>query len=625
MEAFRFASNPRAISETRNDDSLALILVALALLASTAILVNDGQPQSSVVQRFGLFRTRSGRKQPTLPTSNAANIIATNPDNHMLQDTSGTQNITNLAECSPPFQSVSVSGPRSEAENQEGYESNEYFDADESEDDNLGMGLEDVLAMIAPTDSNDLEEIRNLSEIRELQEFPADSASSSSSSISETNSEGDEDEDEETGFEENESIFHSASNISSEFDGDRSSFDSSALPRRKLFSSFPRLVQSRSNFSANLNEEAPIPLNSHTWRSATSRRLKNIPRRITKVAPATSLVAFGAMLLLAALWVFKMRGWSYLPRFWQLVSRRGVFKKICIPKVSDFLIVGMFFAAAKRLGNSLRIRSFFSNSNTSDECVFERLSGADEGITVITFNRPEARNALGKTFMSQFRKGLAQLRFDESVRVVVLRSSVDRVFCAGADLKERAQMTPQEVSIFVHGLRSAFTEVETLPVPTIAAIDGAALGGGLEVALAADIRVAGAGAKLGLPETKLAIIPGAGGTQRLPRLIGVSKAKELVFTGRVLDAKSAFNIGLVNHAVEGIAYEKAIAIAREILPAGPIATKLAKQAIDKGSQVDLATGMAIEQGCYAQVIPTEDRLEGLRAFREKRTPVYKGK
>ncbi|KAJ3102921.1 hypothetical protein HDU96_009466 [Phlyctochytrium bullatum] len=186
-------------------------------------------------------------------------------------------------------------------------------------------------------------------------------------------------------------------------------------------------------------------------------------------------------------------------------------------------------------------------------------------------------------------------------------------------------MSQPEVAAFVHGLRSAFSELETLPVPTISAIDGAALGGGLEVALATDIRVAGAGAKLGLPETRLAIIPGAGGTQRLPRIIGIPKAKELVFTARVLNAQDALSYGLVNYAVEGSAYEKAIALAREILPSGPVAVKMAKQAIDKGTQLDMASGLAFEQTCYAQVIPTEDRLEGLRAFKEKRTPVYKGR
>ncbi|KAJ3326884.1 hypothetical protein HDU76_012550 [Blyttiomyces sp. JEL0837] len=270
-------------------------------------------------------------------------------------------------------------------------------------------------------------------------------------------------------------------------------------------------------------------------------------------------------------------------------------------------------------------RSFFSSNHHHDECFVEKLTGHDEGISIINFNRPEARNALGKKFMEQFRAALHSLRFDDQVRVVMLRSRVDRVFCAGADLKERATMNPTEVAAFVHGLRSAFSELESLPMPTIAAIDGAALGGGLEVALATDIRIAGGGAKLGLPETRLAIIPGAGGTQRLPRLIGVSKAKELAFTGRILTAKDAAALGLVNHAVDGFAYEKALEIAREILPAGPIAIKMAKLAINQGSQLELSSGLSFEQSCYAQVIPTEDRLEGLRAFKEKRTPVYKGR
>ncbi|KAJ3416041.1 hypothetical protein HDV05_003400 [Chytridiales sp. JEL 0842] len=232
----------------------------------------------------------------------------------------------------------------------------------------------------------------------------------------------------------------------------------------------------------------------------------------------------------------------------------------------------------------------------------------DLGISVLNFNRPAARNALGKTFMAQFRSALTNLRFDEQVRVVILRSMVDRVFCAGADLKERAGMSPMEVAAFVHGLRTAFGDLESLPMPTIAAIDGAALGGGLEVALATDLRVAGAGAKLGLPETKLAIIPGAGGTQRLPRLIGPSKAKELIFTGRVLDAKGALEKGLVNYAVDGSAFEKSLALAREILPAGPVAVRMAKLAVDKGSQLDLydrsaAFGPQIEEeGLTARLI-----------------------
>ncbi|HJV21171.1 MAG TPA: enoyl-CoA hydratase-related protein, partial [Holophagaceae bacterium] len=153
------------------------------------------------------------------------------------------------------------------------------------------------------------------------------------------------------------------------------------------------------------------------------------------------------------------------------------------------------------------------------ELRIERLESADEGIVLLGLDRPAARNALGRELMAEFREALAALRFDPSVRVVILHSLVPGVFCAGADLKERATMAAPEVAAFVHGLRSAFTELEDLPMPVIASLEGAALGGGLELALACDLRIAGAEAKLGLPETGLAIIPGAGGTQRLPRLI----------------------------------------------------------------------------------------------------------
>ncbi|KAJ0394209.1 hypothetical protein ATCC90586_009839 [Pythium insidiosum] len=255
----------------------------------------------------------------------------------------------------------------------------------------------------------------------------------------------------------------------------------------------------------------------------------------------------------------------------------------------------------------------------------QHLDGEHEGVALFTMSRHAARNALGKQMMREFREAMDAVRFDTSVRVVVLQSVVPKVFCAGADLKERLQMTPQEAAATVFGLRSAFTELEQLPMPTIAAIEGAALGGGLEMAMACDLRVAGAKALLGCPETSLAIIPGAGGTQRLPRLVGLSKAKELIFTSRRLDATSAEKIGLVDYAVsEGAALDKALELAREILPNGPIGVRMAKEAIAKGLEVDLATGMAIERACYAQVIPTADRLEGLRAFKEKRKPSYKG-
>ncbi|KAM9365927.1 LOW QUALITY PROTEIN: methylglutaconyl-CoA hydratase, mitochondrial-like [Pholidichthys leucotaenia] len=181
---------------------------------------------------------------------------------------------------------------------------------------------------------------------------------------------------------------------------------------------------------------------------------------------------------------------------------------------------------------------------------------------------------------------------------------------------------------FVSKARARITELGNLPVPTIAAIDGAALGGGLEMALVCDIRIASNTAKMGLVETKLAIIPGAGGTQRLPRVIGMSLAKELIFAARAVDGTEAYCLGLVSHSVEqndsgDAAYLRALELAREINPQGPIAVRMAKLAINQGMEMDLSTA-AIEEACYAQVIPTKDRLEGLAAFKEKRRPHYKG-
>ncbi|XP_023380251.1 methylglutaconyl-CoA hydratase, mitochondrial isoform X3 [Pteropus vampyrus] len=199
----------------------------------------------------------------------------------------------------------------------------------------------------------------------------------------------------------------------------------------------------------------------------------------------------------------------------------------------------------------------------------------------------------------------------------------------GADLKERVKMNSSEVGPFVSKIRAVINEIANLPVPTIAAIDGFALGGGLELALACDIRVAASSAKMGLVETKMAIIPGGGGTQRLPRAIGMSLAKELIFSARVLDGQEAKAVGLISHVLEqnqegDAAYKKALDLAREFLPQGPVALRVAKLAINQGMEVDLVTGLAIEEACYAQTISTKDRLEGLLAFKEKRSPRYKG-
>ncbi|XP_066479658.1 enoyl-CoA hydratase domain-containing protein 2, mitochondrial [Tiliqua scincoides] len=252
------------------------------------------------------------------------------------------------------------------------------------------------------------------------------------------------------------------------------------------------------------------------------------------------------------------------------------------------------------------------------------------GIAEILMNRPHAKNSLGKVLVDELYETLDLLRFDENIRVVIIKSKVGGVFCSGADLKERAKMTDAEADHFVQRLRSLMDGIAALPMPTIAAIDGYALGGGLEMALACDLRVAASSAKMGLIETTRGLFPGAGGTQRLPRCIGIGRAKELIFTGRQIDGQEASSIGLVNHAVpqneEGdAAYQKALALAEEIVPRAPIAVKMGKLAINRGTEVDIASGMAIERMCYAQNIPTKDRQEGMAAFIEKRPPKFIGK
>ena len=268
-------------------------------------------------------------------------------------------------------------------------------------------------------------------------------------------------------------------------------------------------------------------------------------------------------------------------------------------------------------------------STLKENFVVERLYGKHEGIVVFGINRPEAKNSFDQDTSRKFVDAIASIRHDRLARVIILRSLVPGIFCAGADLKARAKMRPEEVAPFVSQMRQSFFDLENLPMPVITAIDGAALGGGLEVALATDIRVAADNVKLGLVETKLAIIPGAGGTQRLPRIVGVPKAKELIYTAAILSGQEAADINLVNYCVPqneqgDSAYQKALSIAEKIIPNGPIGVRMAKTAITKGVEVDISSGLGIEEACYAQLIPTKDRIEGLTAFKEKRTPNYKG-
>jgi enoyl-CoA hydratase/carnithine racemase len=249
----------------------------------------------------------------------------------------------------------------------------------------------------------------------------------------------------------------------------------------------------------------------------------------------------------------------------------------------------------------------------------------DNGIALITLNRPHAANALSTNMLEELKAILDSCQFDPSIRCVIITGAGEKVFCAGADLKERAGMDAQTVKKTVSLIRNCINQIEGLPQPVIAAVNGSAFGGGTELALACDIRVVSETAMFALTETSLGIIPGAGGTQRLPRLVGKGRAKELIFTARRMDAAEAKEIGLAEYVVNRESLlEKASELAGQIVRNAPIALAQAKFAIDKGYDTDLQTGLAIEQSAYEITIPTKDRLEGLQAFKEKRTPHYKG-
>jgi len=254
------------------------------------------------------------------------------------------------------------------------------------------------------------------------------------------------------------------------------------------------------------------------------------------------------------------------------------------------------------------------------------LVNEDAGIATLTLNRPEVMNSLNFPLLHALKDRIESFRFRRDLRVVIITGSGERAFCSGADLKERATLNPDQVREYIFTIRNLFTAIEELNKPVIAAVNGIALGGGTELALASDIRIASSAASMGLTETRLAIIPGAGGTQRLPRIVGRGKAKELIFTGRRIDAQEALQIGLVNQVYEKDALmAECLKMAAMICETGPIAIEQAKYAINYGLDTDLHSGLDIESNAYWTVIPTEDRLEGLAAFKEKRKPVYKGK
>ncbi|ORC84697.1 enoyl-CoA hydratase/isomerase family protein [Trypanosoma theileri] len=259
------------------------------------------------------------------------------------------------------------------------------------------------------------------------------------------------------------------------------------------------------------------------------------------------------------------------------------------------------------------------------ECQLTRVKG--ERVGLLSLNRPARRNSIGRTLLQELHDRIEYCSNPANeIRCLVLASSVTGVFCAGSDLKERRSMSVDESRIFVQRLRDTFNELEDLSIPTIAAIEGKALGGGCELALCADIRVAGADAVFGLPETSLAIIPGAGGTYRVPRVMGYSRALELILTAESINAARALQCGLVNEVTPaGAAVEAALRMAQRIASNGPIAVAAAKAAVRGGYGQTRDVGMAAEARQYDVVLQTQDRLEGLRAFAEKRPPQYEGK
>ena len=249
-----------------------------------------------------------------------------------------------------------------------------------------------------------------------------------------------------------------------------------------------------------------------------------------------------------------------------------------------------------------------------------------DGIAILTLNRPEVANALSNQMLQDIEAIVKELKHDKEVRVVILTGAGEKAFCAGADLKERKTMSEHEVMQAVRSIGAMVNTVASLAQPVIAALNGVAFGGGLELALACDLRVGAEEAKVGLTETSLGIIPGAGGTQRLPRVIGLGKAKELIYSAKRLTAEEAEAIGILEYVVSREKLlDKALEIASSMAKNAPLALIQAKIAIDHGIEVDLSTGLKIEALAYNELIPTEDRLEGLRAFAEKRSPQYKGK
>ena len=273
------------------------------------------------------------------------------------------------------------------------------------------------------------------------------------------------------------------------------------------------------------------------------------------------------------------------------------------------------------LARRIQLRTFCTSNN-----LFIR-EDLDNGHTaLVKFNSPKKRNALSKEQVDDMNRVQDGLESDSKVRSAILMASEPGFFCAGADLKERLGMTGEQSWETSNRLRKTFHRFYTLQIPVIALIDGPCLGGGLEIALSCDMRVATENSLLGLPEVKLAILPGAGGTQKLARQIGLAKAKELILTGKRFKAPEGLDYGILNYVTKEYeqAYNKALELARAVNENGPVGVRMAKRALNKALELDIDEGLKWEGECYRGVINTKDRVEAQKAFSEKRKPEFIG-
>jgi enoyl-CoA hydratase len=258
---------------------------------------------------------------------------------------------------------------------------------------------------------------------------------------------------------------------------------------------------------------------------------------------------------------------------------------------------------------------------------YENISlSVEEGIAILKVNRPKVLNALNRATLLEIQRALKELEKDPGVRVLIITGEGEKAFVAGADISEMAPMNPKEALEFSKLGHETLSLLEEFPSPVIAAVNGYALGGGLELVLACDIILASENARLGLPEVTLGICPGFGGTQRLPRLIGKARAKELIFTGEMIDAKKAYEYGIVNKVVpQDKLLDEAKEIARKIAKNGPLAVRTAKRLVEMGLETSLRNGETMEMEAWANLFATEDQKEGMRAFLEKRKPEFKAR